>query len=197
MKKIEMIWRELLWQRLEKGVSRFTQKEIAQKFAFSTSTVSLSLKDLRQMGIVRVTGRFFTLEDPIKLMYHWGSVRNLAKDIIKKVRVDLSVAEIEGLAPPGVIFGGYSAAKKYLEELPADYSQVFLYVDDVEKAGERYEYKAGPANLILLKKDQWLVKYGQVTTLAQTFVDLWNTPEWYAREFVEALVKEANERLLS
>jgi len=44
MKKIEIIWRELLFQAIEKKTRRFTQKELAKKFGFSTSTVFQALK---------------------------------------------------------------------------------------------------------------------------------------------------------
>jgi hypothetical protein len=38
-----------------------------------------------------------------------------------------------------------------------------------------------------LKADEFLKNYGQTTTLAQTFVDLWNLSEWYAKDFLNAI----------
>ena len=86
MKKIEIIWRELLYQAMEKRNRMFMQKDLAAKFSFSTSTVFQALKAPRKMGAVRVTGRNFVLEDPEKLMYHWASVRDLNKDTIFSAR---------------------------------------------------------------------------------------------------------------
>ena len=45
----------------------------------------------------------------------------------------------------------------------------------------------------MLKKDTFLDRYGKTTTIAQTFVDLWNIKSWYAKEFVTALGKKLGE----
>jgi len=220
MKKIEIIWRELLFQGIEKNNPpspprlrsglrwagrRFTQKDLAKKFNFSTSTVFQALKIPRKMGAVRVTGRNFTLEDPEKLLYHWASVRNLKKDIIFSGRVNLPVLEIEGRMPPDVTFGGFSSARQTLGEPPADYDRVYVYARNADQVKKRFKFEKahprrdfggqGRKNVIVLKADEFLAGYGQTTTLAQTFVDLWNLPDWYAKEFVKAL-KEKIDGLL-
>lgn len=224
MKKIEIIWRELLFsalegvkdekkkpQRLSGAVSsfqttqkkrrRFTQKELAKKFGFSTSTVFQALKVPRKMGAVRVTGRFFILEDAEKLLYHWASVRNLGKDILLSGQINLPIFEIEGRVPSDVVFGGYTAARYKLGESPADYDKVYLYTQDLNGIKKRFKLEKVAAsrkrrgNLIVLKADQFLTSYGQATTLSQTFVDLWNLPEWYAKEFTKALKEKIDEAL--
>lgn len=195
MKKIETIWRELLFQAIEKGNRQFTQKELAKKFNFSTSTIFQALKTPRKMGAVRVTGRFFVLEDPEKLLYHWASARDFKKDILFAGKVDLPILEIEGRMPPGVIFGGFSAARLILKESPADYDKVYVYTPKPEEIKKRFELEKGRENLIALKADQFLGNYGQITPLCQTFVDLWNLPEWYAKEFVQALKEKIDELL--
>jgi DNA-binding transcriptional MocR family regulator len=207
MKKIEIIWRELLYQAIEKKTRQFSQKNLAKKFGFSTSTVFQALKAPRKMGAVRVTGRFFVLEDPEKLLYHWASSRNLKKDIIFSARVELPIFEIEGEIPANVIFGGYTAARQILKEAPADYDRVFVYAQvqsskfkiqsflkDLKTRFTLVE-KSQNLNLIILKGDPFLKNYGERTTLAQTFVDLWNLEEWYAKEFVNSLKKKINELL--
>lgn len=203
MKKIEIIWREMLFQAIEKKARQFTQKEIAQKFGFSTSTVFQALKVPRKMGAIRVTGRFFILEDPEKLLYHWASIRDLKKDIILAGQVDLPILEIEGRMPQGIVFGGFRAAKELLGgEIPADYDQVYVYSADIGEIKRRFNLKktrlkkGERENLLVLKADEFLGKYGQTTTFAQTFVDLWNLPEWYAKEYIRAL-KEKIDDLLS
>ena len=115
MKKIEIIWRELLFSGLEKNERHFEQKKLAKKFGFSTSTVFQALKIPRKMGAVRVTGRFFILENPEKLLYHWASVRSLEKDILSAFRIEDPVFEAEGKMPPEVIYGAYSAARLKLD----------------------------------------------------------------------------------
>jgi len=195
MKKIEIIWRELLYQAIEKGHRQFTQKGLAEKFNFSTSTVFQALKTPRKMGAVRVTGRFFVLEDPEKLLYHWASIRDLEGDVIFSTRVELPVLEIEGRMPPDATFGGYSSAGQQLAEPPADYDKVYVYSQNLETIKGRFGFQKGRENLIVLKPDEFLTDYGQTTTLAQAFVDLWNLPEWYAREFTSALKKKIDELL--
>lgn len=197
MKKIEIIWRELLFQAIEKNNRQFTQKELASKFGFSTSTIFQALKTPRKMGAVRVGGRNFVLEDPEKLLYHWASVRDLSKDIILAGQVRLPVAEIEGRIPPEAVFGGYGAAKELLKgDVPADYDKVYIYLSDKNQAHSRFEIKKGRENLFVLKKDEFLDSYGQITTISQTFVDLWNLSDWYAKEFIKTL-KEKIDGLLS
>lgn len=201
MKKIEIIWRELLYQVLEKKQRQFTQKGVATKFGFSTSTVFQALKVPRKMGAVRVTGRFFILEDPKKLLFHWASVRDLQKEIIFRGRVALPILEIEGLMPPGVVFAFYTAARHILGEPPADYDQVWVYTtklkteEELEKIQERFEFTKGTPNFFVLKGDEFLNSYGEMTTLSQTFVDLWNLPSWQAKDFTRALEAKIDELL--
>lgn len=197
MKKIEIIWRELLFQAIEKRSRQFTQKEIAKRFGFSTSTVFQALKVPRKMGAVRVTGRYFVLEDPEKLLYHWASVRNLEKETIFSTRVNLPVMEIESQMPPKIVFGAFSAARQVLTEPPADYDKVYVYTPDLPEIRKRFPGQKGRPNLFVLKADKFLSAYGgQLTTLAQTFVDLWNLPDWYAKEYAKE-IKEKIDELLS
>ena len=195
MKKIETIWRELLFQAVTKKKRQFTQKELAEKFGFSTSTVFQALKIPRKMGAVQVTGRYFILEDPEKLLYHWASVRSFKKEIIFSGRVDLPVLEIEGRMPPEVVFGCFSAARQILTEPPADYDRVYIYAEKADSVKKRFKFEKGRENLVVLKADKFLKDYGQLTTISQTFVDLWNLPDWQAKEFTQALEKKFDELL--
>ena len=196
MKKIEVIWRELLYQSLERGQRRFTQQGVAEEFNVSTSTVFQALKIPRKMGAVRVTGRWFTLEDSEKLLYYWASVRDLVGDIVWQGRTELPVEEIEGRMPGEVVMGGFRAARRWLgEAVPADYDKVYVYSDDAEAVKQRFNFRKGEANVIVLAADPLLARYGEMTTLAQTFVDMWNMPEWYAKEFIKALRGKLDEVL--
>ena len=197
MKKIEIIWRELLFQATNQKNRQFQQQQLAAKFGFSTSTVFQALKPLRKMGAVRVTGRFFILEDIEKVLYHWASVRNLTSDIIYQTRVDLTIAEIEGQIPPQAVFACYSAAKYILKIAPADYDSVYFYLPqaNLSAAMQRFPLQKGRNNIFILKADSYLATYGQCTSLTHSFVDLWNLSDWYAKEFTTALKEKINDLL--
>lgn len=195
MKKIEIIWREVLFGTIEKKQRQFTQKAMATDLDVSTSTVFAALKAPRRMGAARVTGRFFVIEDAEKLLFHWASIRNLQKDIIFAGRVNLPVLEIEGLMPPQVVFACFSAARHYLDAVPADYDKVYVYATDIEPVRHRFEFVRGQPNVFVAKGDSFLSRYGVKTTLAQTFVDLWNLSDWQAKDFAKAIKEKIDEFL--
>jgi len=192
MTKKEVIWREILYQALEKSQRVFIQKELAEKFGFSTSTVFNALKIPRQVGAIKVTGRNFTVLNPEKLLYLWGTFRNLKKDIIYQTFTPYLIQETEALLPPGIIFGAYSAFRQKFKEAPADYDKVYFYAPPklLGEIKKRFPPKKGYLNLIVLKMDEFMIDYNLVTTAAQTFVDLWNLPEWFASDFLKALKEE-------
>lgn len=190
MRKIETIWHEILNRALTEKRFKFTQQELAGKFGYSLSTVNYALKGPTQVGAVRKTSKFFVLEDFQKLLYFWASFRRLEKDILYSTYVASSVADVEGLVPPQSIYAAYTAAKKILGEPPADYAKVYFYLpeDQLAAARERYPLatKQTP-NLFVLKEVRPMAEYGSITTLPQTFVDLWNLKDWYAKEFLRGL----------
>lgn len=185
MFKKEIIWREILYQTLEKKQNKFQQKEIAQKYDFSLSTVNNALKIPRRIGAVKVTGRFFLLENPEKMLYLWGTFRNLEKDIVYQTFIEKSPKEIENLMPPKIVYGAYSAYLKIFQEAPADYDKVYIYAAEnaLKELKKRFPKSKSPANLFVLEADKFLKCYGEKTTLAQTFVDIWNLTDWYAQDF--------------
>ena len=195
MKKIEIIWRELLYQALEKRQNRFVQKDLAQKFNFSTSTIFQALKMLRKMGAVKVGGREFILQDPEKLVYHWASVRDIGRDISYATLVNLPILELENSMLPEAVFACFSAYRLRFNDAPADYDQVWVYSDKIEEIKKRFPPSKGRVNLYVLKPDPYLLNYGSITTLGQTFVDLWNQDSWYAKEFVNSLKGKIDEIL--
>ena len=190
MKKIETIWHYLLLGALEAKKYRYTQQEIAQKFAYSLSTVNFALKAPSEIGAIRKESKFFVIADFKKLLYFWASQRNLSRDIIYLTYFPEAINEIEGLVPAGSIYACYSAARRILGEPPADYSTVHCYAD--EKILKEFK-KRFPAdhkhasNVVILKPPAAMQAYGGITTLPQTFVDIWNLKDWYSRDFVEKL----------
>lgn len=97
--------------------------------------------------------------------------------------------------PSDVIFACYSAARRILDISPADYDKVFVYTKNIDLIKKRFNFKKGRENIIVLRQDPFLSTYGSLTTIPQTFVDLWNLPSWQAKEFVRAL-KEKIDGLL-
>lgn len=196
MFKKEIIWRELLHQTLAKKKNKFQQKELAKKFGFSLSTINNALKIPRRLGAVKVSGRFFVLESPEKMLYLWGTFRNLEKDIVYKTYIEKSPKEIENLMPPGVIYGAYSAFIKRFNRAPADYDKVYIYAADsiLPELKKRFPVKTKKAlpNLIVLRADKFLKQYGKITTIGQTFVDIWNLTDWYAQDFYKNFKEELN-----
>lgn len=201
MTKKEIIWREVLFQARQNKQVQFTQKEIAKKFGFSLSTVFNALKIPRQSHAVKVTGRFFILEDYKKLLYLWATHRNFQKEIIYQTFLPTkSIENQESLMPPLIHFGFYSAYKFLYNDKPADYDHFYIYADKKElkiildRLLPKTEIKLQKSkirrlspNFFILQKDQWQKQYAPEILPEQIFVDIWNAPEWYAKDFLKAL----------
>jgi len=188
MTKKEIIWREILFQAIENKKIEFTQKGLAQKYGFSLSTVFNALKIPRGTGAVEGK-RGFKIRDIEKFLFLWATFRKIKKDILYETSLKKGVFDIEGEMPPLVIFGAYSSYLKKYKEAPADYDKVYIYVEEekINEVKKRFPSQKGYQNLIVLKADPWLKNFGQITPDCQTFVDLWNLPEWYAKDFLNAL----------
>ncbi|MEK7616216.1 MAG: helix-turn-helix domain-containing protein [Patescibacteria group bacterium] len=186
MTKKEIVWREILHQALTKKNTTLTQKDLAQTFGISLSTVFNALKLPRQSGAIRVDGRNFTVVDGEKLLYLWATERNLEKETLYTTHTDLSPREIEGMMPSEAVFACYSAYRLKYGDAPADYDKVYVYAG-TEEIRQRFPPQEGYANVIVLKADQTLRDFGSTSPDVQTFADLWNAKEWYAKEFLNAL----------
>lgn len=195
MKKIELIWREILTMALESHQSYFSQKQLAQNFKLSGSLVFHALKKPRSLGAIKVGGRGFELVDWEKLLFLWATERNLKKDLVYQTFADLPVLEIEGLMPAEVIPTAYTAYRFLFKETPADYDKVYFYTAELSSVKERFpeNLKTEP-NIFILKTDPWLKSYS-VPPLAQVFVDLWNLADWYAKEYQTALLEKIKEKM--
>lgn len=191
MTKKEVIWRDILMQyRLKKRII-FTQKELAADFGFSLSTVFNAIKPLRESGIVEVSGRNFRLDSYKKLLLLWASHRNLKKDIYYQARVEKGPKDLEALLPSFVRFGLYSAFTFAYRRAPADYDHVYAYADsdrlpEIAARLPSPDPKSRHPNFFLLKADQWVIRYGAMP-FEQIFTDIWNAPEWYAKDFLKSL----------
>lgn len=194
MLKKEVVWREILFQARQNKKVKFTQKELAEKFGFSVSTVFNALKTLRAAHIIKVTGRFFVLEDYRKLLYLWASERNLKKAIFYQSFLGSDIKTLEAAMPPDVVFGLFSAFSILRGAVPSDYDHLYVYADqtklgEILKRVSEYKIISTRVNFFVLQPDQWLSHYHDLP-LEQTFVDIWNAPEWYAKDFLKALEEE-------
>ncbi len=190
MKNQELIVREILYNAIEKKEFLLTQSELSKKLNISLSIINSTIKKLNSMGAIKVNQRNFNVLDIKKILYYWASIRNLAKDIIFNIRIDASVRDIERLMPD-IVFTAYTGYKLKFDDVPADYSQVYLYANEnelesVKKRISKFKTSENNPNLFILKKDSLLSLYKNIS-IAQLFVDLWNIKEWYAKEFSNAL----------
>lgn len=187
MQKREFLYREILFQVFEKNSRLFTQSSLSSKLGVSLSNTNHALKPLKRMGAIKVNPRNFTVVNPKKILFYWASIRNLEHDTIFSGRVDLPVRKIENSMPDSVVFGAFSAFWFRFGSVPADYSEVYVYGTDIEEIKKRFSVSPKNPNLFVLKKDHLMDSYGKISTIAQTFVDLWNLGQWYARDFLNEL----------
>ena len=185
MKRIEEVYRELLFQSMEKKNSSLTQSCLAKTLKLSLSVVNLALKPLRKMNAIKIKQRSFDVIDKKKILYYWASIRNLEKDIIFKTRAEKEVKKIEAEMPSDIIYAAYSAYKFKFKDVPADYSEVYVYSGNLGEIEKRFPKNNKTPNLFVLKRDGNMKE----KTTAQIFVDLWNLKEWYATDFLNALEK--------
>ncbi len=181
MKKIELVFKLILEELIEKKNKKLTQAGIARALQISLSTVNLAINHLKKMNAIRVKKRSFEIVNGKKILLYWASIRNLSKDIIYATRVEKPVIEIEKNMPSDVIYGAYSGYKFLFHDVPADYSEVYIYSNDLDEIRRRFKENKNEPNLFILKKD-----FNKMT-LAHLFVDLWNLKEWYAKEFLKTM----------
>lgn len=191
MKRTEEVYREILYQ-AEKKNNILTQKAISEKLCLSLSNVSNALLPLRRMGAIEVKKMCFHIINKKKILYHWASIRNLKKDMVYSTRAEKSVPEIEKSMPDSVIFTAYTAYRLRFSPAPADYSEVYVYSDDINEIKKRFPESKNAPNIFVLKKDKSIDKYGKIATNANIFVDLWNLKEWYAQEFLKSMEEKWN-----
>lgn len=192
MKKKDLIWREILEGALN-GQFQFVQEDLAKKFQTSTSMIHFTLKRPKEIGAIEVRGRFFRLTDFDKFLELWATHRNLMDDWVYKAYSNLSVDQIETALPKDIIFTGFSAYKIIFNELPADYDSVMIYQTnkkDLEAIRKKFPNSKNnqtfPRLLVYDGTDLGLDKK-QKLPLTQLYVDLWSSPKWYTKDYLEAL----------
>jgi len=194
MKKIEEVYREIVFRAMEKKEFILTQSELSKKLNISLSIINLAVKKLNSIGALKIHQRSFHVLDIKKILYLWASIRNLSKDIAFQARIEAPVREIEKILP-NVFYTAYSAYKLRFNDVPADYSEVYIYGDERDLGIIKHrlsDLKFSPEkstikpNFFVLKKDASLNLYKNIP-IGQIFVDLWNLKEWYAKEFIDSM----------
>jgi len=103
----------------------------------------------------------------------------------------MPVTQIEKIMPPRVLFSAYSGYKFRYKDVPADYSEVYVYATSkgIQSIKIRCPESKKTPNLFVLECDEKLIliSEGNIVPDEQLFVDIWNLPEWYAKEFVTKL----------
>ncbi len=188
--KIERVYRQVLFELLEKRKNFFSQKQLSEECEIAIGSVNHALNPLENSGAIEKKRMGFRIMNPKKILLYWASVRKLQRDIIYQTFADMPVTEIEK-SMPEVIFTAYSGYKLLFGFIPAEYSEVYVYGD--ERVMERFPPKKGKPNIIVLRMDEHLRKFVQIP-IAQLYADLWNINTWYANEFLKALEAKLNER---
>ncbi len=190
-----MVFREIGCSFIE-GKSRFTQLEISKKLGLSLSIVNGALKNLSEINAVKIMPKGFEIVAFDRMLLYWATHRNLKKDIIYSTRAEAKVTDIEKSMPSGIAFTGYTAYKFLFEEVPADYSEVYLYAttEALEEIKTRFAQNSKRPNVFVLKcaadmENPIIHKRLKKMCVcgAQLFADLWNMEEWYAKDFADAL----------
>ncbi len=193
MRVIEQIHREILYQAIEKKQLTQTQLGLSLRLKTSISVVNYAIKPLREMGAIAGMPRGFRITDTEKILYYWASIRSLQKDIIYSTRAEAPVSDIENSMPNDIVFSAYTAYKHTFKDAPADYSEIYIYSKDLSEIKNRFPPSKNTPNIFVLKADKNIEKYGKTTTIANTFVDLWNIKEWYAKDYIKAIKEKLHE----
>lgn len=194
MTKTEQVWRHLLVASLERGLGRHKSvSALARELDLGITTVHRALQRPVEMGIVRVrSGRGLRVIDSYRLLFLWAGHRNLRADVVSERRVALPATEVELLLPSAhFVLGGFGAVVAHQGgNFIAGYDRVLCYGDPADLPTAVSEIPAGETTVMILQPDPLLHRYGQVTPLAQAFVDLFNLPGWPAARFVSTLTSE-------
>lgn len=195
MLKIEYIWRDLLFEAVEKQNPYFTITDLSKKFQLSTSVVSHAIIPLRELHMVEVGKLRSKVIGVERLLMFWATRRNITKEVLYKVHSSLPVFERESSMPSHVIPTAYSAYRFLYHTVPADYENIYFYGSEVEEIKKRFPENKKTPNVFILKIDPYLKKIYRTTPLIQIFVDLWTLPEWYAKDFSEALLDKIKAKI--
>jgi len=212
MNKKGVVYRYIAEEALKDRKKKFNVRGIAREMHIAPDTVSNAVAPLKRIGAVEMHRRYFTLNDLDKLLAVWAVSRELYKDVIYKTYVKVQGAEeIEGKMPSGIAYTNYSGYVKLFGNDASSYSEVYVYataisINEIKKRFPQSTLteKSDYCNLIVLNPDYILaekIEDGSLehssVSMPQLYVDLWNTKEWYAYEFLKRLKPRIDEKYAS
>jgi len=177
--KKERVYRELA----ERG-GAITQRELASKCGVSLNLVNSTIRELRRVGAVAVYPMRLRVLDQAKIVYLWGSQRDLERDISLTYAIGLPVHEIEKNMPGNVVFTAFSGWRLKTGRAPFDYKRVYVYARPQDKPIlERLlstlpRTRGDPNTFVMLVDDPHLfaLSTNQVAPVSQLFVDIYAMP---------------------
>jgi len=186
---VEVVWRHLLAGASE-GRRRWSSLgAVASELDLGVSTVHRSLMHPAEIGAVgTLAGGGVQVLDPYRLLVLFAAHRHVQREIVARHRVALGVEQLEReVLDAGGILGAFGAVVAHLGvNRIADYSTVVVYANarrgDGLPAGGQADVE-----LLTVAPDRWIDRYGEVTTLAHAYADLFCLPGWQAARFVSEL----------
>lgn len=191
LSKTEQVWRHLIVS-AGQGKRRWPSlAALAAELGMGVSTVHGALARPTEIGAVfSAPHGGLSIDDPGRLLLCWAGRRNLAKDITGRFRVASSAYETEaalGNDPRPLILGGFGAVIAALGvNTIADYSTVLVYGEPSVLIPDPH----GRTEVIVLKADPLLHRYGRTTPLCQAWADLFCLPGWQASRFTHYLLDQ-------
>lgn len=186
---VEVVWRHLLAGAAEGRRRWASLGALADELGLGVSTVHRSLAHPAEIeAVATLRGGGLQLLDPYRLLLLFAAHRRVQREVIARRRVALPVEGVEqAILEAGGVLGAFSAIVWHLgENRIADYSTVVAY-GTAALAGGLPVGGAGDVELLIAVGDRWLSRYGQHTTPAHAYADLFALPGWQAARFVEEL----------
>lgn len=168
---------------------------LASDLGMGVSTVHKALAHPVEIGavIVRSSGGVRVV-DPGRLMILWAGHRRLSRDIIDRYEVSGSAPVVErSITSQTAVLGGFGAVVAHLSgNVIADYESVLVYGDPalVNSSRQNDPNPNRITEVVVVRPDPLLARYGRVTPLVQAWVDLFCLPGWQAARFVHHLLPD-------
>jgi len=195
MKKYERIYREILIGILSKK-EKFSQLELSKKCHVSIGLVNQILKKLKENSSVEIFPMQFRVIDASKILFDWATKRNINKDISEKYYIEMNAIEIEKSLP--FILTAYSGWRLLNNNIPFEYSKVYVYISEKEKELFKTWLKDKPLakgreNLfVIFTDDNHLIENSQkkIAPIAQIFVDLYSLSGLESKYFLNDILEK-------
>ena len=200
MKK-ERVYRELT--RLAEHERTTTQRELASACKVSLNLVNSVIRELRRVGALAVYPMGLNILDPAKIVYTWGSQRDLERDISLRYAIGLPVHEIEKNMPGDVVFTAFSGWRLKVGQAPFDYNRVYVYAQPssehiVKRLLSTLPRTRGDANTFVMVVDDphlFASTKHQIAPVGQLFVDIYAMPSTPTTDGFMRDILDKNEHL--